>query len=76
MMNIGEIRKDLHDTKGRVKGGRLMAHVIVNYNELEGLPNYEIAEKFGLNPNVTPDVAKAKATAKQLKELGWGVQKS
>ncbi len=75
-MNVKEIKKDMDSVTGRVKTGRLAAHIIIDYEKLKDVDNYELAEKLGLKPNVTPQIAKAKAIAVQLKEMGWPLQKS
>lgn len=76
MSNMEEIKKDLiEQAKKRNKSGRLLAHVILNYDEWEDIPNYDIIEELDLRPTSFPEVAKAKATAKQLKEMGWCLQK-
>jgi hypothetical protein len=47
--------------------------VIANYAELQDVGSYEIADMFGIQPNTTPDISKARATAKQLLDLGYDV---
>ncbi len=75
-MDITKIKKDLKEqAKKRNKSGRLLAHVILNYDEWKDVSNYEIIEELDLKPTSFPEIAKAKATAKQLKEMGWCLQK-
>ena len=75
-MDVKEIANDINEVKGRVKSGRIIAHTIINYEELESMTGYEVADAFELSPNTAPEIAKGKATARQLKELGWTLTKT
>lgn len=74
-MDVKAIKKDLANTKEGTHTGRLIAHVIANYDELKDINGWKIVHLFGLTPGKYPDIAKAKATAKQLAAMGYEVTK-
>lgn len=68
-----DIKRDLKEVKGRVKTGRVIAQVIANYSKLKDMKNFYIASELGLPPSSAADIAKGKAAAGQLAELGYEV---
>lgn len=74
MINFEEIKKDIATAPGRVKTGRVVAHVIINLEALDGMTNYEVAEKFGLMPSACSDISRARAAGKQLGVMGYEVR--
>ena len=68
-MNVNEIQKDLANVRGRTFTGRLMAQVIRNYDYLQEMTAFQVCETFGVSLSKAPDVSKALATVRQLKEL-------
>ena len=71
MKTEDKIAEHLRKAQKNEKTGTLYAHMIINAEELNDKPRYDLVAEFGLSPSAVSDLSRAFSAAAVLRKLGY-----